>query len=191
MDFNTLREPFEVWRAALGDFEPLVERLRSGEPIHEIEREAIALLISGKLKPPLRRKAHNFTRLHQSISSTEVKSMHYPEGNWVPVALDQRKRNAAALYRHIMRQLHKSKDAYRRSGEVMRYVAECDGLSLETVRDVVRRAQAKPAIKPEPDAPALTPEQSKALIRDDCLWSFENWCQIHWKDVQQFRARKR
>ena len=50
------REPVEVYEAAMGNRQPLADRLRSKAPLGKIEREALACLIEGRLKGPPGRK---------------------------------------------------------------------------------------------------------------------------------------
>ncbi len=115
MDFNQFRAPVEVWRAAVGDTEPLAQRIRSGEPIYETEREAIALLISGNLKAPKRRKKIS---LPNALPTKEIVTKIDPDGLWVPSDMSKRAANAVVLYKYIIAQL--KKERYGRSSEVIR-----------------------------------------------------------------------
>lgn len=51
-DFAELREPVEVYQAALGNLSPLVERLQSDAAILSWEKAALAALIQRELTPP-------------------------------------------------------------------------------------------------------------------------------------------
>ncbi|MDB4112126.1 hypothetical protein N9571_06205 [Yoonia sp.] len=50
---NDLREPIEVYEAAVGDVETLVEYLRSDQPIGSWMREVLAFYLAGELEPKL------------------------------------------------------------------------------------------------------------------------------------------
>jgi hypothetical protein len=50
---NDLREPFEVYEAAIGDRGPLVDYLRSDRPIGSWMRDALAAYLAGELEPKL------------------------------------------------------------------------------------------------------------------------------------------
>lgn len=166
MDIGQLREPIEVWRAAIGNTAPLAERLRAKETIFEFEREALALLISGELKPPRRKKKIDLSEMSLTVQLNSPRL---------------RKENAAVLYRHIMGELRKKGQERGRSAEVFEYVAQYDGLEVQQVIDEVRRAKR---------APVENKGNQARDLRSYCLSCFKQWCHLNWDEVQQFRRRK-
>ena len=52
---HDLREPIEVYEAAIGDPAALIQYLRSGQPIGSWMRDALAAYLAGELKPELPR----------------------------------------------------------------------------------------------------------------------------------------
>lgn len=179
MNFETLRTPVEVFRAAIGDPGPLVERLMGEAAIFETERTALALLVAGKLKKPKRRPPAPESILAR-LRLLEASKFH-PDGHVVPSDMKARVKNAVARYHYIMSRLRAERKAWGQSEAVIDYVAEYDALSPFTVRDAVRRSKVK---MKRPPLDAKTKPHAEAM-KDMCLADFRTWCRLNWELVQQ------
>lgn len=166
MDLMQFRDPIEVFKAAIGNTEPLAARLRSNENIYPREREAIALLVSGKLIPPRRKR-----NIEQEIIDYYARKEY-----------SRKIEKSVFLYRHLMNKLKEQGRAYGMSKEVIAYVSDRDGIHSEKVLHEVRRANRSPR---EREEHPLHGEYG------DLVGIFERWCHMNWKEVQQYRSRKR
>jgi hypothetical protein len=137
MDLADFRKPVEVYEAAIGNPKPLAERLRSGERLTEMERDALAALVEGKLKSP--NLGPGKGRPNYLWTTWEA---------YVAMKLP----NAEALYRHVMRELRKVGEHYGRAEEVIEYVAKRNDIHASSVKNYLRRAKAE-KVDREPRGP--------------------------------------
>lgn len=181
MDFlSEHRDPREVYQAAMGDPSPLADRIRSGAAMNRREREALALLISGELRPPKRPSARH-------RKATAEKLARFWQDPLTPRP-KQRIRNAVALYKYLMSEAQKQGIAYGSSEAALAWVAEYDGIAIETLRNALRRSGGGGA-----KSLGLVPREAFARaeysgsLRDQVIGSFHNWCQLQWanEDMQQ------
>ena len=124
MDLLELREPVEVYRAAIGQPDSLIKRLRSTEPIYEREREALAAYFEGKLVPLKRGRGK--AKPNYLLSYAELDEAY-------------RLPDAETWYRYVMAELRKAGEAYGRASEVLEFVAQKYGLDANTLANHLRR----------------------------------------------------
>lgn len=149
MDFSDFREPVEVYQAAVGEPDQLAERLRSTAKLASWEREALALLVEGELKPPkLGRGEKKPKYLYHSHEHHDLMKLA----------------NAEALYKHIMWELRKANQAYGRSNEVLEYVSRKDGVDIEALLNYLRR--------PKGEKSGRKPRLPKGALEWFHLWLF-------------------
>ena len=143
------REPVEVYLAAVGEPTSLAERLRSTVELTSLEREALALLVKGELKPPkLGRGEKRPKYLYHHFESYDL--MLLP--------------NAEALYQHIMSKLKKTKRAYGRAHEVLAYVSEHDDIESEKLFNYLRR--------PKDEKARRKPRLPRGVLQRFHLWLY-------------------
>lgn len=163
MDALELRDPIEVWQAAIGNTEPLEKRLQSHNKLTGQEMDALALFVGRKLKPPKRKKKIKVLSFHDMITLTPK----------------QKVRNGVSLYKYIMSELKKNGESYGRSDEAIEFVAAEKGISENSLINAIRRA--KP---PKPDNQA----KERLSLEEAYLPSFVRWCHLNWDEVQQYRG---
>lgn len=125
IDWREMREPVEVYLAAIGNTAPLEEKLKGEEKLTRWERDALACLIAGKLTRPKRKRGQR--TLPHLFQGTEAH------------AEQLKLENAVVLYEQIMAELRKRGEAYGRAMEAAEYVCEHDGIEIEKFLNFQRR----------------------------------------------------
>ena len=123
------RTPSEVFEAVTGDPTALVQLLRSGDPISQESREALALWIEGKLppaRPPHRPKA---VRAWGDI----------PNGVWLQFSAEK--------YHRIAKWLRKRGRMHNSAENLIEAIARQNNLDVNALRNAVRNG---PPEIPEP-----------------------------------------
>ena len=161
LDLEDIREPVEVYKAAIGDIEPLAKRFEETETFSRYEREAMSAYVRGLLVPPRRGRGQT--------------SLPYLSADTKDAAERLRIANAVVFIRHIMGELRKEKEHYGRFGEVLNYVAEYDGLSSDEIERVVseyRRSKPKSVEQKIDDTPYAVKQFHRWLLRTGRLPTF-------------------
>lgn len=132
MDISLLRCPEEVYLAAIGDTAALAERLRSDVELLPQEREALALLVEGKLQEPKRGRGENrprylFGALHDYQAYCEVMDLPHAED----------------FYKFIMGRLREAGNGYGRAAKVLAFVAQECRVDPDRLSNYMRRPKAE------------------------------------------------
>jgi len=126
-DLSSIKEPIEVWKAAMGDPSDLAALLRSDEPLSDWHRHDLALLVEGRLAGPQGRG-------RGAPKKTTGGPFNYLND---PVYL------AICEYQD----LRKGKNFSGNSEEILGEVAKQHSLEFETLRNALRRGNAYSAPK--------------------------------------------
>lgn len=145
------REPIEVYLAAVGEVQPLVQRLRSEVVIGGWERSALALLLLGELVPAKKSQGGN-----------------WPSHVGVPgeISEEMKLQNAEFLYRHWMETLRSEGAAYGVSAEILDAVASHIGVDIERLNNRIRRSKRR-----------ICPDVSKPTA--GVVHRFQSWHFLH------------
>ena len=137
---KSIYEPVEVYMAAVGDTEPLAQRIESGVEMMSWERETLACFLRGELALPRRGKGE------KSIPHLKNTEAHHRQRDL---------ENATLHFHEMMRRLEEAGTKYGRRDDVLKYVAELHRVNLETLENRIRRSKVVKSKTHEPPKMAI------------------------------------